>query len=53
MKKLYFAPPFPQELFNGEKFKTFRLNPLDEYCEGDLISFCYPDDIEFAQARVK
>ena len=23
------------------------------YHEGGLISFCYPDDIEFAQARVK
>lgn len=52
LKGLRFAPPYPPELFDGRKNKTFRVTRGERYNPGDFISLRYVDGEEFARAVV-
>lgn len=52
LKKLLFAPPYPRILFTGEKNKTFRVTSGERYNPGDIVSFCFLNNEEFAQATI-
>jgi hypothetical protein len=52
MKKLKFSEPLTKLILNGKKNTTWRINDDKNISVDDLISLCYNDGKEFAQAKV-
>jgi hypothetical protein len=52
MKQLKFSEPLPRLVLGGTKNTTWRINDKKEIVEGDELSLCHNDGVEFAKAIV-
>ena len=52
MKRLKFSDDLIKLLLNGQKDTTWRINDDKNISEGETLSLCRNDEIEFASAKV-
>jgi len=52
MKQLKFAEPLLKLVLSGVKTSTWRINDTRDIVEGDELSLCFVDGVEYAKAVV-